>query len=107
MILSSEYKWKITLQSPVKVDSEYGTAQTVTYVDSIIDIYAKKVDIGGNKTMVNYELFTSNILQFDLRYRTDFDESYRVKYNNRYYEIINIKEKEFHSVITITCNLCQ
>jgi SPP1 family predicted phage head-tail adaptor len=103
---SSELKWKITLQAPVQVDSGYGTKQSIDYTDSFTT-WANKIDIGGNKSIQNFEMFTSSIVQFEIRFRTDFDETYRIVHNGRYYEIANIKEKEYHRTLVITADLLQ
>lgn len=97
-------KFKITLQSPIIADNQYGSMQDVQYAD-YKTISAQIIDIGGNKMIANFELFTSRICQFVIRYRTDFDETFRIKYDNKFYTINNIKQNEYHKALTITAAL--
>jgi head-tail adaptor len=103
---AGQLKYRITLRQPTVVGNDFGTKQDTTYVD-YVTIYAKLVDVGGNKTVLNYELFTSHICQFEVRYRTDFDETYQIRFNNRLYQILSIKEKEFKKTMVITADLLQ
>jgi head-tail adaptor len=99
-MISSELKYRITLQAPVQLTNEYGSKQSTEYVDTIISIWAGIKYIGGNKNILNYEMFASQILQFKIRSRSDFDESYRVKYKDKFYQIISINQYDDNTIIT-------
>jgi head-tail adaptor len=99
-------KHKITLQKPTITSNDFGTVQDIAYTD-YKTVSARMIDIGGNKTIQNFELFASKLLQFEIRYRTDFDETYRIKHSGRYYSILNIKEAEYKKTLTITAELQQ
>lgn len=104
----AEYKYKITLEEPVYSSNDYSDKQIVEYTGRSIAMWARKIDIGGNKTIQNYELFHSQSLQFEIRYRSDVDETWRVKFNNKYYQITApFKSTEYKRNIVITCELLQ
>lgn len=99
-------KYRITIKKPVLSGNTFGTDQDVKYTP-YITIYARKIDVGGNKTIQNFELFTSQIVQFEIRYRTDINETYQIICNGKTYTIVNIKESEYKKALTITADLLQ
>jgi SPP1 family predicted phage head-tail adaptor len=100
-------KYKITLQKPITAKNPYGSMQDVQYAD-YKTVNANMLDIGGNKMIANFELFTSKICQFVIRYREDIDETFRVKYKDKFYTINNIKDSPIYKEsITLTCALQQ
>jgi SPP1 family predicted phage head-tail adaptor len=103
---AGKMKYRITLQKPTVVSDAYGSKQDTTYVD-YVTVFANKIDVGGNKMIANFELFTSKLFQFEIRYRTDVDETYRILHEGQYYEILSIKEKEYRKTLVFTVNLLQ
>jgi SPP1 family predicted phage head-tail adaptor len=107
-MISSELVYRITLQKPVQVNDEFGSKQNITWEDAIVDIWAGIKFIGGNTRIQNYELFTSQIVQFNIRYRDDFDSSYRIVCKGKYYQIMNVDPYAARKENTvITANLLQ
>jgi SPP1 family predicted phage head-tail adaptor len=99
-------KYRIMLQSPVVTANPYGSKQVVNYVN-YLEILAGMEVIGGNKAIQNFELFTSQILQFKIRYRQDFDCTFRIKFEDKFYSILNIKPQGWKDSLVITAELQQ
>jgi head-tail adaptor len=97
---------KITLQKPTLTGNAYGTNQDITFTD-FKTLPAYVTYIGGNKNINNYEMFASQSVQFQIRYRKDFDETHRIVFNQKFYSILNIKEVGFKDSIVITAELQQ
>ncbi|HLO60953.1 MAG TPA: phage head closure protein [Bacteroidales bacterium] len=103
---ANDLKYKITLQKPEYSASDYSTNQKVTFAD-YKNIRAGITWIGGNKSIQNYELFTSSVLQFKIRYRTDIDETFQIKFREREYTITSPFKIDPQGDLIITAELKQ
>lgn len=104
---SAVLKSKILFLKPNVTSNKYGDKQDVTYSD-YKEILAGVTNVGGNKNTDNMEFFLSDIIQLQIRYRTDIDESYRLRYKDKIYEImLPFREIGWHDGLIITANILQ
>lgn len=90
----------VTFQEKAVVKDIYGSVKTYW-----IDKFTVKADIkfkAGTKQTENYELFNSQQIDINIRYRNDINEQMRIKYGNVYYEILFINPVSLYRELNIS-----
>ena len=66
---------------------------------------AKKVNKGGSRNLENNEIVYNYTKTFEVRIYVDVDDFDRIKYNNKFYRILDIDTNKELQKITITTEL--
>lgn len=93
----------IEIYSPNVVRNEFGE-QHIEYILKN-ETKANKVNLRGSRTVENNEVVYNYVKLFEVRIYVDVNEFDRIKYDSKFYRILNIdKDKELQK-ITIECEL--
>ena len=79
----------ISIYRPHVNEGKYGPKKTV-YVPYIKNTRARVDWNNGNRTDVNNEIFYAYVVQFTVRAYHVIDDYMRIKWNGKYYRILNI-----------------
>lgn len=66
---------------------------------------AKKLNLNGMRNIENNEIVYIYNKKFEVRYYVDVDEFDRIKYDGKFYRILNIDRNRNEQKITIECEL--
>lgn len=90
---------RITIQKPTQVADDMG-GFTDTWTD-YKTIWAKAWTVSSSERMEDMRVNLVRIQKFGIRYRT-IDPSWRIKYDDRYFNIVSIDPDERHRFIYLT-----
>lgn len=82
-------KEPITILENVITINEFGE-QSEQWINKI-ETRARLVNDGGDRTIINGEIFYSNIKTFQVRYYVDIDEFDRIEWCGKQYRVLNIQ----------------
>jgi SPP1 family predicted phage head-tail adaptor len=88
-MMSGRLDRQITLQEPTTSQNSYGE-QTTTWSDSAT-VWAQVQQQSGREMFAAGKLAEVDML-FKIRYRSSVDETWRISYDGRTYEIESVKE---------------
>jgi head-tail adaptor len=66
---------------------------------------ARLVNDGGDRTIINGEIFYSNIKTFEVRYYVDIEDFDRVEWDGKQYRVLNIQPDKLKQNKTIRTEL--
>lgn len=97
---------RITIQQPATTRGGSGGA-AVAWADWKKDIWAKVIPLSGNERRVTDhggEIAEART-EFIIRYRAGVDETMRVLYKGKFYNIKHVKDvNDDHDIIVLTCD---
>ena len=97
------------LKEPIKilentiVTNEFGEQSETWSLKS--ETRARLVNDGGDRTIINGEIFYSNIKTFQVRTYIDIDEFNRIEWKGKQYRVLNIQPDTSKQNITIRTEL--
>lgn len=96
---ASLFRHHITFQEKTVARDSFGSEQIkwVSKFSTLADIVFKS----GSKENVNYELVNSQVIEINIRFRPDIKETFQIKHNNDYYEILSINPVVYNSELQI------
>ena len=93
----------IEIFKPVVNTTEYGGS--VTSYEFHYKTRAEVIYNSGSKTNENNEVFYSTSITFRIRYYVDVKETMRIKFQDKYYQIISIEPNKYYNNKTIITEL--
>jgi len=93
----------IEIFKPVLNTTEYG--DSVTSYEFHYKTRAEVIYNSGTKTNENNEVFYSTSRTFRVRYYVDVTEPMRIKFKDKYYQIISIEPNKYYNNKTIITEL--
>jgi len=95
-------RYSIELYSKTNTRDDYsGYSEAYTYQ---CNTRADVKYLGGTQQIVNDQIFPSSDVQFTIRYKSDLDETYRIKWRNEIYWIDNIQVMEPKRGLILRCS---
>jgi SPP1 family predicted phage head-tail adaptor len=99
---TSKYRYRITIQEPVVVRQSNGSMKN-DFQDFLVDIYASKRDISGNKEMSDKEVKNIYTKAFTIAYRSTIKSNMQVIFKEVRYKINFISELGFNDELELFC----
>ena len=96
-----ELNKRITLQAQRKTPTLKG-GFTITWVDIAI-VWAKTWSVSSNEKTESMQSSLERIQKFKIRYRNVLKASWRIKYGDRYFNIIGLDPDDKNIYMFITC----
>lgn len=96
-----KYQLKL-LQLTYTIDSFGSTTETWS---EYATVRAGLIYKGGNKSIVDYEMFNSSNIDLTLRYDSNINEQMRIYFNDKLYKINAINKNPFDNSLIISCEL--
>lgn len=83
----------IAIQKPVETQAASGGLQTTwTYLSKQVYAQVEFPGTGTDEKFLGDQQVAVTRVLFTIRYRTDFDEKYRIEFRSKLYDILNILE---------------
>lgn len=94
---------KIEIYKPETITTEYGDSETEYVLH-----YTTRASIlynSGTKTNENNEVFYPTTKTFIVRHYVPVDEPMRIKFEDKYYQILSVNKNKYYNDITIVADL--
>ena len=97
-----EMRYIIEIYKPTQVDSAVGLVESFTLFKTL---KAGKKEISGTRILDGSQVFNTNRIDWTIHYRPQIDENMKLKYNNKYYKILYIREIGYREGLVLETEL--